>query len=189
MIDVDRRQPPPLLVVGVGNRDRGDDGIGPALADELVARFRGRRGRDHEAAPPVEVVVVEGDLVDLPLRWSSDQDVLVVDAARSAAAPGSLRFLEPAELGASTAPICSTHGLGIAEAVTVAGHLDRLPRRLAVAAVVGERFEFGGLSAPVRAALPGVSAALAAEVEAGLPHARPRDQLAPASSSGTRASG
>ena len=34
-------RPDSPLVIGVGNRDRGDDGIGPAVVDELRRRVLG----------------------------------------------------------------------------------------------------------------------------------------------------
>lgn len=120
---------PPPLVVGVGNRDRGDDAVGPLVADQFT-------GRDD-----VEVFVAEGDLSDLPLRWDRDQCVVIVDAMTSGGTPGSSRHIDALTqrlpLGGC---LVSSHGVGLSEAIELARLLDRLPRHLTIIAVEGGGF-------------------------------------------------
>jgi hydrogenase maturation protease len=61
------------LVIGVGHRDRGDDGVGPAVVDALSHR-----------TTQVTTIIREGDLAVLPLLWESDDDVVIVDASFAA---------------------------------------------------------------------------------------------------------
>ena len=78
------------MVIGVGNAWRGDDGAGLAVA---------RRVR--ELAPAgVEVREVESDATALVDVWSGAEHVVVVDAARSGAAPGTVRCPPPRRTGA-----------------------------------------------------------------------------------------
>lgn len=133
------------LIIGVGNRDRGDDGIGPIVIDHL-----------RDSAPQLETLVAEGDLSDLVLRWSSNQDVIVVDAVRSARPPGSVTTTDALSRGLPTeASLLSSHGVGLAETVELARLLDRLPQSLVVVGVEAQSFgQFEPLSEAVAAAIP-----------------------------------
>lgn len=123
-------------MIGVGNRDRGDDAIGPLVADAVAARL----------GAGVATTVVEGDLSDLALRWPLDHHVVVVDAVVSGAPAGTVHVIDDpsrfADRAATPAP-WSTHGIGLGEAIELARLLDRLPARLTVIGVEAERFEHG----------------------------------------------
>jgi hydrogenase maturation protease len=134
------------LVIGLGNSWRGDDGAGPAVARSL---------RDEVAA---RVHVYEGEPVGLIDDWTSADAVIVVDAVSSGAPPGTIHRLDalsepiPAALSQG-----STHAFGLAETIELARALDRLPDRLTVYGIEGERFGAGDqLSAPVRGAVEAV---------------------------------
>ncbi len=93
---------PPILVVGVGNRLRGDDGAGPALVDELSRR--GIQALDCGVAP-------ENYLEKIVL--ARPQTVLFVDAADVGGAAGDMRLADAKEISGHT---LSTHAasLGLA---------------------------------------------------------------------------
>jgi len=135
------------LVIGIGNRDRGDDGVGPAVVDEL---------RRREA--PVATIVREGDLADLALLWRAHTDVLIVDACRTGNPLGTVRRLDPAAAAtaAETGASLSTHGVGVADAIELARRLGRLPPRLVLIGIEGRRFGHGPLSATLASELPRV---------------------------------
>ena len=59
------------IVIGVGNRDRGDDAAGPLVCD----RLRTRPG----AAPALRMFVCEGSILDLALHWDRDDHVVIVE--------------------------------------------------------------------------------------------------------------
>lgn len=132
------------LVIGVGNRDRGDDGIGPAVVDELR-----RRGA------PLATVVREGDLADLAIVWRGRADVLIVDACQTGLPVGAVHRLDPAS-AAAVAPL-STHGVGVAEALELARHLNRLPERLELIGVEASCFDHGPMSADLADAVPRIA--------------------------------
>ena len=88
------------------------------------------------------MLVHEGEPIDLLDRWEGAGEVIVVDAARSGAAPGTVHRLdglaEPVAHGQG-----STHAFGLAETLALARALGRAPARLTVIGIEGERFGAG----------------------------------------------
>ena len=149
-----------MIVIGVGNAWRGDDGAGLAVA---------RRVR--ELAPAgVEVREVESDATALVDVWSGAEHVVVVDAAQSGAAPGTVRRFDARSQPLPVRSLrSSTHAFGVSDAVELARSLDRLPGRLDVCAIEGASFVAGdSLSPSVERAV----AALADELSAARRAAR-----------------
>jgi hydrogenase maturation protease len=127
------------VVIGVGNRWRRDDGVGPAVA----AAF----GRSTAAS--VAVVELDGEPGRLLDHWCGADVAVVVDAARGEGPPGTVRILDT---GPSPSAVRSSHGLGLADAIELGRRLRQLPGRLIIIGVVGADFGHGpGLSAPVAA--------------------------------------
>jgi hydrogenase maturation protease len=156
------------LVVGLGSPDRGDDGVGPAVARSVAALL-----------PGLEVVAHEDPTALLDL-WAGHGLVVVVDAVRSGAVAGTLHWLEtggtgpPLTAGAwANSGHGSTHAFGLSEMVELGRALGRLPDRLVVLGVEAAQFDHGApLSAGVAAAVPVAAAAV-------------RDALAATRSEGT----
>ena len=128
-----------MILIGVGNGWRGDDGAGLAVA---------RRVR--ELAPAgVEVREVESDATALVDVWSGAEHVVVVDAAQSGAAPGTVRRFDARSQPLPVRSLrSSTHALGVSDAVELARSLDRLPCRLDVYAIEGASFVAGDSLSP-----------------------------------------
>jgi hydrogenase maturation protease len=144
------------LVIGLGQPDRGDDAVGPEVARAVAARR------------PAGVVVVErDDPADLMDTWDGHAGVLVVDAVRSGAAPGTVHVLHA---GTTSGPLSleawaatgrgGTHALGLAAVVELARALDRLPERVVIVGVEAEHFDHG---VPLS---PAVAAAVASAADA-----------------------
>jgi hydrogenase maturation protease len=113
-------------VIGVGNRERGDDGAGRAVAGLLAAR--------HGSG--LEVRQCSGDAVSLMDEWSGFDDVVVVDACRGSGPPGCVHRFGPDELDRmATLEHASTHSLGVAAAIGLARALGTLPPRLVIYAI------------------------------------------------------
>lgn len=128
-------------MVGLGSPDRGDDGVGPAVAQAVAARAI----HDVDVVPHV-------DPSELLHVMNGYHLVIVVDAVASGGAPGAVAVLETPPPGAGTS---GTHDLGLAEVIALARALGRLPPRLLIVAV--EAIDFGhgrGLSPAVEAAVP-----------------------------------
>jgi hydrogenase maturation protease len=144
------------IVVGVGNRVRRDDGVGPEVADRV-----------REARPGLDVVEVSGDASTLLDLWADHDLAVVVDAVRTGAPVGICHRWELLAGEWDVVPPASrvsSHLIGVLDAVELARALDRLPGRLVVVGI--EVVELGvgpGLSEPVAAAV-GAAAALVGEV-------------------------
>ena len=139
-------RPASVLVIGVGNPERGDDGAGIAV----VRRLRGRVER------PASLIEVRSDVTRLLDCWGPSDSVVLVDAMSSGATPGTVRRFDAAAapLPARAFRGGSTHGFGVAEVIELARTLGRLPRRLLVVGIEGACFDAGcGLSAPVEHAV------------------------------------
>jgi hydrogenase maturation protease len=128
-----------VILIGVGNGWRGDDGAGLAVA---------RRVR--ELAPDgVEVREIEGDATALVDAWSGAEHVVVVDAAQSGAAPGTVRRFDARSQPLPVRTLrSSTHAFGVSDAVELARSLGRLPGRLEVYAIEGASFVAGDRLSP-----------------------------------------
>jgi hydrogenase maturation protease len=147
------------LVVGLGQPDRGDDAVGPLVARE-VARVLAADGLPRVA------VVERDEPADLMDTWSGHDRVVVVDAVRSGAAPGTIHVLDA---GASAGPLSpeawaatgrgGTHALGLAAVVELARALGALPDRVVVVGVEAARFEHGAPLSPAVAAAVSPAAA------------------------------
>lgn len=148
----------PATIIGVGNRWRGDDGLGLVVAERLAA------GR-----PLPGVVVRREDASGLADAWRGADVAVVVDAMASSDPPGTIRRFEVGDAPVPRDTLrCSTHGFGVAEAIELARSLGRLPSRLIVYGVAGERFDHGSdLSEPVARAVDEVIARILADTAGG----------------------
>jgi hydrogenase maturation protease len=149
---------PSVLVVGVGNRDRGDDGLGPAV----VQRLRGR------VSSTVRILERSGDALALIEDWDGIPSVIVIDAVAAISQPGRVHRLN---LTDSPLPIDfaprSSHAFGLAETIELARSLYRLPQCLVAYLVEGERFAAGAtMSLAVADAVEGVAEGVVVELSA-----------------------
>ena len=130
---------PLALVVGIGNRDRGDDGFGPAVAHWLSGRV----------PSTVRILERSGDVLALIEDWDHIPSVIFIDAMAPISQPGRVhRFdLTDSPLPIGFAPP-SSHTFGVAETVELARSLGRLPKFLAAYLVEGECFKTGAPLSP-----------------------------------------
>lgn len=163
-----------VVVIGVGNEFRRDDGIGP----EVVSRLQG------QAPEGVWLVVSDGDPTRMIEAWTGASLAVVIDAVLADAPPASPspfpgrlhRIVVDRALGSDVQPV-SSHGFGLGQSVALARALDRMPDRLIVHAVEAADVRQGvGLSPAVAEAADALTAAvlqdLAADGGAGPDRAR-----------------
>ena len=145
-----------VLVVGIGNPDRGDDGIGPLVVRQLAGRV----------APSITLIERTGDALALIEDWAGRDAVVLVDAAAAGTAPGRVHRIDLLEEDLPTdLARASTHAFGVADTVGLARTLDLLPASVIVYAVEGANFEPGAaLSPEVAAAAEEVVSRIAAEL-------------------------
>jgi hydrogenase maturation protease len=113
--------------------------------------------------PGMAVEEFQGDGPALLARWHGAEAVILVDAAASGAAPGTVHRFEAhlSELPRELLRPTSSHALTAAEAVELARALGQLPPRLIVYGIEGRGFQMG-------AALSQEALIAAAEVLAGV---------------------
>lgn len=130
-----------VIVVGVGNEFRRDDGFGPAVVELLSTRD----------LPGVECVTCDGEPTRLIDLWSTASTAVIVDAVRvSAPTPGRIHRISAQHPAAARSGLANTHGIALGDAVALARALDQLPQRLLLYAVEVVNTDFGiGLSADV----------------------------------------
>jgi hydrogenase maturation protease len=136
----------PLLVLGIGNEFRRDDGAGLEVARRVTAEN------------PDGLIVREtgGDAAAWLDAWEGFNHVVAVDAVSSGAEPGTIFRFEADErpLPRVFASLMSSHGLGLSEAIELARALGRLPAHLTIYGIEGDDFGEGiGLSPGVRRAV------------------------------------
>lgn len=153
--------PAPIVVIGMGNPMRRDDGVGHALLDELDPTTL-------ETDTAVDLVALDGESTRLIEAWRGRRRAIVVDAGGRGDAPGSIHRLQVGldELPGWTSS-ASSHAPGLAEAVALGEAVDVLPEELIVLAVEPADMSPGeGLSGPVASAMPDLAEQVRREVRA-----------------------
>lgn len=146
-----------ILVIGVGNACACDDAAGLAAAQRL----------DERLEESFRVVRQSGEGTALMECWKGADAVILIDAARSEAIPGTLHRFD-----ASATPLPawtlrrSSHSFSVCEAIELSRALGQLPRRVIVYGIEGRDFRSGlGLSPAVQEAVDKAADAVLEEVQ------------------------
>jgi hydrogenase maturation protease len=131
----------PTLVIGVGNRYRSDDGVGPVVASKLGAMN----------LPSVVACEESGEGAALMEAWKGAEHVIIIDAASSGSLPGTLHTINAqSQRIPSSFFHYSSHAFSVAEAIELARALGQLPPHLVLFGIEGKDFDAGlGLSPEV----------------------------------------
>jgi hydrogenase maturation protease len=129
------------IVIGVGNRDRGDDAVGPIVCDRLRAR------QGSNAA--LQVVACEGSILDLGLRWEPDDHVVIVDAMQPGTTPGRVVTLDATVEPLPMPGAVSTHEIDVSAAIELARAIGRMPAQLLLIGVEAAQTEWGTPPSPL----------------------------------------
>jgi hydrogenase maturation protease len=149
-----------IVVAGLGSVYRGDDAVGPLVAEMFVCEHHDVRDVGPLAEP-----------LDLLGRFDGADLAVVIDAVRSGAPIGTVRTLNidieySDDDDVAGASVTSTHGIGLVGVLRLAHAVGRAPRRLVLVAVEGGEFALGSaMSAEVMAAVPGALRAVTATIE------------------------
>ena len=123
-----------ILVIGIGNEYRSDDAAGLVVARRLRQLSLGN----------VTVIEASGEGTDLMESWKGADTVIIVDAASSGAKPGTIHRIDARAQRIPTRLLrYSTHAFSVGEAVELARAMNRLPPRMVVFGIEGERFDEG----------------------------------------------
>lgn len=126
------------LVIGLGNRWRGDDAIGAQVVDLLRTKH----------IPDIELRDCPGDNMDLINSWQDRDSAYVIDACYDPMlVDGTVITIERARSDDTTLAQLrhptSSHVLDLQQAIALSEVLDKAPRQLTVFAIAGSQFETG----------------------------------------------
>lgn len=135
-----------VLVVGLGNPLRGDDGFGSRVIEELA----------KEALPSGTQLLDAGTTgLELVLEWMGRESVLVVDTAQFDGTPGEVRRFDLLTCALPHIDWSLGHAHGLAASVELAKALGACPRYLDLYAVEPlDTCKPHRLSSPVEQAIP-----------------------------------
>ncbi len=107
----------PVVVIGLGNMLRSDDGIGPRAAAELATISR----------PGVEII--DGGIAGLSLlEWIADRlRAIIVDAADMGRDPGTVIRFAPEDVAAIDSVDGISHATGVFDVLKLGAALGPLP--------------------------------------------------------------
>ena len=141
-----------MTIIGVGSDWRGDDAAGL----EVVRRLR------QLGLPGTQLIEMHGEPAGLLDRWEGEQQVVLIDAVRSGAPPGTIHRID-AGAASLTGDLhrASSHHLSVADAIELGRVLGRLPESLELIGIEAAGFDAGrGLAASVERAVDQVVADL-----------------------------
>ncbi len=137
-----RTQDKKVLILGIGNRLRGDDAVGSLLAERLEKQLN---------IPVIDAGDVPENYLG-PIEASGADLVLVLDAADLGASPGDLSLIEMEQLQETG---ISTHSASLSLLFQVVPE-DRRPDAVLVAIQPGQIEAGQGLSRSVEGAMEGL---------------------------------
>lgn len=136
---------PKILVIGVGNPFRGDDGIGPAIIKILKT----------ENNPGF--VLVDGGTDGLALldQVAEYEKAIIIDAVEMLETPGVVKSFAPAEAKIKIkSDVLSTHGFGLAEMLKLVDELN-IKTKIKIIGIQPKNIAFGeGLSDEIKNQIP-----------------------------------
>jgi hydrogenase maturation protease len=148
-----------VQIIGIGS-PFGDDRFGWEAAEAL----RRSAVMSTVASGRIEILVLDRPGAMLPMHWHETDIVILLDAVRSGAAPGTRYCLSAQDIPGADV-LCSSHGFGIASAIRLAQALGNMPSRLLVRGIEADSTWMGFcLSPAVAGALPPLVADIAKEV-------------------------
>ncbi len=150
-----------VLVLGLGNTFRRDDGLGVRAVERLQQRY------DLPEEVRVRVGAVLG--VHLLSEFENVQHLIVVDAIRADAPPGTLIRLEGTEVPHMFTARVSLHELALSEVLSLAEVLGLRPPHVVALGLVPESLSMGpDLSPAVRERLDVLVEAVWEEIQSCL---------------------
>jgi hydrogenase maturation protease len=148
---------PSVLVLGLGNPLRGDDGVGPRVIEELSRRDL------PEGATALDAGTGGLDLLHVLEGW---ERAVIIDAADVGREPGQFARFTPGEARlVDSEDATSLHNAGLAEVLALAEAIGQPLPELVIFGVQPEKIGWGeGLSPVVEAVLPDLVNAVLEEI-------------------------
>ena len=108
----------PILILGIGNVLLKDEGIGVRVAEKM-----------QQMSLPPDVEVLEGGVKGLDLIYFIEgrEKVIVVDAVKAGAPPGTLFRFTDKDLAAKKGTLRSAHGIDFSDVIAITGFMGIKP--------------------------------------------------------------
>jgi hydrogenase maturation protease len=150
-----------LLVIGCGNEFASDDAVGLQVIRSL------KELNEDKLPDGVELIEAGTPGLNLLDLWDRADRVIIVDAVKSGAAPGTIHSFDASLLPPRDVMPVSSHGVNIIDAVELGRLLGRLPVQLTIIGVeiLSEEPFHVGLTPEVEAAVPRARERLMEEID------------------------
>ena len=127
-----------VKIIGIGNEDRHDDGLGMVIVRKLKDRVQ----------QDVKIIEARLEAAELLDSWEDAEKVILIDAVNGLEKVGKIyRFLANKEPFPSEFSNYSTHTLSLNQVIELARNLNELPPELIIYGIQGKNFKVGrGLS-------------------------------------------
>lgn len=134
-----------ILVIGIGNPFRHDDGIGPAIIKILQT----------ENNPNFDLFDGGTDGLALLDKIAEYEKAIIIDAVQILEAPGIVRSFTPTEAKIKVkSDVLSTHGFGLAEVLKLMEELN-IKTKIKIIGIQPKNINFGeGLSDEIKDQIP-----------------------------------
>ena len=131
-----------VKVIGVGNENRHDDGIGIVIARQLKKIVQ----------PDLPVIEARREAMELFDSWKDTEKVILIDAVNGKEEVGKVyRFSATKNAFGCEFSNYSTHTFSLDQVIELARNLNELPPELIVYGIQGKNFTLGrGLSSELR---------------------------------------
>lgn len=127
-----------LLVIGIGNELRGDDGIGPAIVKALP------RSPESDNGDGVEIRADRGEDPCIVDTWDGWPALFLIDAICAGGEIGSLRIFDASQEDVPTNIFGrTTHTFSLGEMIALARQLGKLPSVVRIFGIEGKEFGIG----------------------------------------------
>jgi hydrogenase maturation protease len=123
-----------ILIIGIGNEFRSDDGAGIICARKLKEKLNSN----------TRVIENDGDGASLMESWKGFNKVILIDSVSLGLKPGTIHKIDAAktEFPKETS-VHSSHLFSVAEAIETSRVLNKLPEKLVVYGIEGKSYELG----------------------------------------------
>jgi len=123
-----------VLIVGTGNILLKDEGIGPYVIGEL----------EKEKLPAdIELLDAGTQILDTLLGWGIRDKLIIVDAVKIDATPGSIYKFKPEDINETGDLKLSLHQATVIEALKILELQKRVPREVVIFGIVPKKMEWG----------------------------------------------
>jgi hydrogenase maturation protease len=153
-----------LTIIGCGNLNRSDDGVGVVVAQRLLLRM----AMEADPSPRVRVYDAGTAGAEVMFMARGSDKLVLVDACRSGSEPGAIFRVPGADLAADYTPTFSLHDFRWDHAIHAGRKIfgNSFPRDVTVFLIEAKDIQLGlELSEPVRRAAGQVVAEIAVLVE------------------------